>query len=176
MGFCLLVAVSAALAGAVLLLPEYARLARARYELARQKAANADLEALIAANEHLIAGLPQDPVLTKRLAMCQLGLWPENEAVVLDTRRPRHMPPGLVCPTPQPRPEPPNGWLMRAAARVSRPATRRGLLLLAAAALVTALALFAPPEAAAGRTRRTGPDRSVRRRLWPRASAPAARR
>ena len=146
-GFCSLAGVSVALFAVVLLLPDYARLQRARYELARQEAANADLAALLRANERLIANLPDDPVLTKRLAMNQLGLWPENEVVLLHDGRPRRMPPGLVLTDAHPRPKPPGGWLMHAARRMTNPPTRRGLLLLAAAAMLAALFLFPAKEA-----------------------------
>jgi hypothetical protein len=62
------------------------------------------------------------------------------------------MPPGAVRLARHPRPRPPRGWMVRAAARAADPATRRGLLLLAGAALAAALFLFAPRE------RRDGPD------------------
>jgi hypothetical protein len=130
----------------VLLVPEYARLAKARYELARQQATNADLEALIRGNDRLIAALPGDPVLAKRLAMRQFGLWPKDEVVVLDERGPRQTNPGLVVSDPHPRPVPPTGWLMNAAQRASNPPTRRGLLLLAVAAIAAAIFLFPAKE------------------------------
>jgi len=85
-GFCLLAGAGVALFATVLLLPEYSRLRRAQHELARQQAVNADLADLIAVNHRLIAALPDSRVLTTRLAMRQLGLWPENELVV-PTRR-----------------------------------------------------------------------------------------
>ena len=145
-GFCLLAGVSLAILAAVLLLPEYARLAWARHELAGWEAAVADKRAQIAANERLEAALPLDPVLTKRLAMNQRGLLPADEVVVLDVAGGRPLPPAVVHPPRHPRPTAPSGWLMRAAQRMSRPPLRRGLLLLAAVAMLAAMFLFGPRE------------------------------
>ncbi|MGB2823324.1 MAG: hypothetical protein WBF17_20245, partial [Phycisphaerae bacterium] len=75
-GFCLLAGAALAIFAAATLLPEYARVLHADYALARQEAVNADLKALIEANDRLIAALPDNPVLAKRLAMNQFGLWP----------------------------------------------------------------------------------------------------
>jgi len=143
-GFCVLAGTSLAILAAVLLLPEYARLERTRYELAGWQAATADKEAQIAANERLKAALPDDRVLTKRLAISQHGLWPENEVVVATAAPTRRLPPGLVAPAPHPRPDRPSGWLMKVSERVSRPPLRRGLLLMAAVAMLAALFLFGP--------------------------------
>jgi hypothetical protein len=148
-GFCLLAGAALAVFAAALLLPDYARMLRAEYELARQEAAIADLEALIEANRRLIDALPESPVLTKRLAMHQLGLWPEDEVVVLNGTRPAPPPPGVALVGRHQRPKPPSPWVLTTAARVSNPRTRRGLLLLAAAALVAAVLLFPARDARA---------------------------
>jgi len=140
--FCLLAGMAMAVFGAVLLLPEYARLRQAEYQLARQKATIADLESLITGNDRLIAALPDNAVLTKRLAMNELGLWPEDEVVVISDRGPRRQSPAVVVTKAAPRPEPPVGWIMDAAKRVANPPTRRGLLLLAVIGLVAAMILF----------------------------------
>jgi hypothetical protein len=140
--FCLLVGMATVIFGAVLLLPEYARLQQARYQLARQKANLADLQSLIKGNDRLIAALPENAVLTKRLAMNELGLWPEDEVVVINAHGPRLQSPAMVVTKAAPRPEPPVGWVMNAANRVAKPPTRRGLLLLAALGLVAAVILF----------------------------------
>ncbi len=148
-GFWALAVAAMGLFAAVVILPELARLREAEYQLARQQAVNADLRNLVAANDRLIAALPTDPVLTKRLAMNQLGLWPDNEFVLIDARptggnrRPR---PGVVALTPTPRPERPGGWVLNASRRVANPPTRRGLLLLAAVALLAAILLFPGKE------------------------------
>ena len=141
-GFCLLAGAALAIFAAATLLPEYARVLHADYELARQEAVNADLKALIEANDRLIAALPDNPVLAKRLAMNQFGLWPENEVVMVSDDGIRPAPPGTALTKPHPRPDPPDERLLAVVRRLTRPRTRRGLLLLAAAAMLAALFLF----------------------------------
>jgi hypothetical protein len=153
-GFSIMAGAALAIFAIAVLVPEYARVLQARHELARQEAVNADLKALIEANDRLIAALPENPVLAKRLAMNQFGLLPENEYVVVDARAPRHPPPGTALTKPHPRPEPPNEQLLGITRRLTRPRTRRGLLLLAAAAMLAALFLF-PAREKAGRPERT---------------------
>lgn len=140
--FCLLVGVAMVVFGAVVLLPEYAREQQAQYQLARQKATNADVQSLIAGNERLIQAVPENAVLAKRLAMNELGLWPEDEVVVLNPQGPRVQSPASVVTNTAPRPAVPAGWVMDAARRVAKPPTRRGLLLLAVVGLVAAVVLF----------------------------------
>jgi len=141
-GFCLLAGAALAIFATAVLVPEYARVLDAQYELARQEAVNADLKALIEANDRLIAALPENPVLAKRLAMNQFGLLPENEIVLVDGRSGPQPPPGMALTKPHLRPEPPNEQLSGIVRRLTRPRTRRGLLLLAAAAMLAALFLF----------------------------------
>ncbi|HUT01889.1 MAG TPA: hypothetical protein VM031_05510 [Phycisphaerae bacterium] len=141
-GFCLLTGAAMTVFAAVLLLPDYARMLRAKHELARQEAVIADLAALIEANRRLIDALPESPVLTKRLAMRQLGLRPADELVVLTAEAPHTPPPGAVLVPHHPRPQPPNPWMLTIAGRVAHPPTRRGLLLLAAAAVIAAVLMF----------------------------------
>jgi len=140
--FCLLAATAMAVFAAVLLLPEYARLRQVQYQLARQQATMATLRSLIEGNERYIAELPHDAVLTKRLAMNELGYWPQDEVVVLTAGGPRQPSPGMVVAPAAPEPQPPADFLIDAARRVADPPTRRGLLLLAVVGLVAALLLF----------------------------------
>jgi hypothetical protein len=140
--FCLLAGTALAVFAAVLLLPDYARLQQAKYQLARQQATMAKLRSLIEGNERYIAELPHDAVLTKRLAMNELGYWPQDEVVVLTDGGPRQPSPGMVVAPAAPQPQPPAGFLMDAARRVADPPARRGLLLLAAIGLAAALLLF----------------------------------
>jgi len=140
--FCLLAGTAMAVFAAVLLLPEYARLRQAKYQLARQQATMAKLRSLIEGNERYIAELPHDAVLTKRLAMNELGYWPQDEVVVLTDGGPRQPSPGMVVAPTAPAPQPPAGFLMDAAQRVADPPAKRGLLLLAAVGMVAALLLF----------------------------------
>lgn len=145
-GFFLLAGAAMALLAAVVLLPPWAGLAGARYDLARLQAEVADAEAQIAANERLIAALPHDEVLAKRLAMNQNLYWPRHEIVVVDPDAAPADPPDVVCPPRQARPPMPAGLLIRAAGRLRNTAKRRGMLILAAAALAAAMFLFPPAE------------------------------
>jgi len=140
--FCLLVAAAAGLFGAVIMLPEYARLEEARYQLALQEATNARLRALIESNDRYIAELPHDAILTKRLAMNEFGYWPKDEVVVLSGEGPAMHSPAGVVPPPLEEPAPPSGWIIATAQRVSHPPTQRGMALLAGLALIAAVLLF----------------------------------
>ena len=133
----------AILAGLVLL-PSYASLAQAEYELGCLRATVADAKAQVQANERLIAALPVDQVLTKRLAENQLPCRPQHEVIV--PVAPQKRPPDLVQPQPRRRPARPPRWVMTAARKMQNPPIRRGLLLLAIGALITAVYLFTPPQ------------------------------
>ena len=149
-GFLTVAAPAVLVVVAVVLLPPYARLARAKYDLGCARADFIDAEKQIAANKRLITALPVDEVLTKRLAQNQLPCRPANEIVVagpgvgagtdVDVTKP----PDLVRPPRSRRPSPPPAWMATFSAKLSKPPTRRGLLLLALGAIITAVYLFAP--------------------------------
>jgi len=129
------------LAGAVLL-PDCARLVRARYERDRQATNVADLQAIIEAQDRLIRALAEDRVLTQRLATNHLGLLPANEMVVIDEGLPSTLPPGVVVPQPARRPTPPSAWLGYVADQLAMPNKRRGVLLLVIGCMIAAMFLF----------------------------------
>lgn len=146
-GFVALAGLAMATAAVLVLLPAYARMRLAIYERDCDRVTVAELQATAAANARLIADLPTNPVLTKRLAMSQGDLLPDNEVIVFKGSSPSpRPPPDVIIPIRYGRPAPPDGWMIRAAAKVQHPPTRRGLLLLATGALLVALFLFAPPE------------------------------
>ncbi len=144
-GFCMLMGPALAILAAIVLLSAYARLAGTRYELDSIKAGIADAESLVEANDKLIAALPEDPVLTMRLAMSQKNLLPKNEEAV-PTLGAAKTPPTLVRPTRHDKPAPPSGMWINLAAKLKNPPTQRGLIVLAAGIMLTAMFLFAPPE------------------------------
>ena len=144
-GFLALAGTALAIIAGMVLLPAYAKMRYARYERDCQKVALAEMEATAAANARLIADMPSSPVLTKRLAMSQGELVPDKEVIAPATRATRP-PPDVILPVRYPRPDPPEGWLLTAAAKLQNPPTRRGLLLLATGSLLVALFLFAPPQ------------------------------
>jgi len=145
-GFVLLAGMALTILAAVALLPPYARLLRVRYEHDRLMAKNADDEALIAAYDRLIEAAPTDPVLTKRLAICEFGLLPRNEMIVHSSRLPRGRPPGLPTINRRPPPARPPAWILRTAASVGAPVARAALCLIASAALLAAILLTGPSK------------------------------
>ncbi|MCJ7545050.1 MAG: hypothetical protein MUP47_10915 [Phycisphaerae bacterium] len=144
-GFVTLVGLAMATVAALVWLPAYARMRLAVYERDCDRVTVAELQATASANARLIADLPTNPVLTKRLAMSQGDLLPDNEVIVFKNK-PLRAPPDVIIPVRYPRPAPPEGWAIQTAAKVQNLPTRRGLLLLATGALLVALFLFAPPE------------------------------
>lgn len=134
--FVVSVGAAMALVAGVVLLPAYAALRRAEWErdclAAQARAARAE----IAAYDRMLDAAPDDPVLTKRLAITQLGLQPRREKVVYEGSVPR--PAVLELPA-EDAPTPPAAWVQTAASRLRRPRTRRGVLLLAAGMLSAAL-------------------------------------
>lgn len=151
-GFLMVAAPAVLMVAAIVLLPPYARLARAQYDLSCARADLIDAETQVAANQRLIAALPVDEVLTKRLAVSQLPCRPANEIVVagpgdgidIDITKP----PDLVRPPRSRRPSPPPVWMATVSTKLSNPPTRRGLLLLALGAIITAVYMFAPQRTA----------------------------
>jgi hypothetical protein len=143
-GFLVLAGASLATLAAVVLLPPRARLAAARYERDVLAARIADERARIEANDRLLAALPDDVVLTRRLAMSDLNALPRRHQVLLQPSDGTAGPPPTVSVEPAPRPDPPSGWMLSAGCKLARPAYRRGVFLLAVAGLSAAMLLFAP--------------------------------
>ena len=143
-GFLMVAGPAMGILAGVVLLPPYVALAQAEYELGCMRASVADAKAQIQANERLIAALPTDQVLTKRLAENHLPCTPQHEVIIPGA--PQKRPPDLVLPRRSRRPSRPPRWVMTAARRMQNPPTRRGLLLLALGALITAVYLFTPPQ------------------------------
>jgi len=145
-GFVSLAGLAMLILAGLVLLPPYARWQQAEYEKECLATACRESEALITAQERMIADLPESEVLTKRLALSQGELCPENEFVFSRPDRPRRPPPDVILPIRYPRPAPPNGFLMQASVKLRNAGTRRGLLLLATGCLLMAMFLFAPPD------------------------------
>ena len=144
-GFALMAGTALSILAAVVLLPSYADTLTAQYQRDLARARVAEMQALLVGADRLIAAAEAgDPVLTKRLAMNQFGLRAAHETAA---ETPGQTPPGRLLRVPRrPRPGPPSRWLTAAAAKLKRPNVRRGLLLLAGAAMIVALLAFSPPE------------------------------
>ncbi len=149
-GFVVLVGLSAVILGLVILLPVRGCLVEAEYELATLRADVADAEARIAVNERLIEALREDDVIISRVARSQFDLLPEfispTEAVIAgaDGRGSVHSAGPLLSVPRSPRPIEPARWLLAMGERFERPPVRRGLLLLAAAAMLGGMFRFPP--------------------------------
>ena len=139
-GFGLLAGLGVAILGCVVLLPAQARLLQTRYELECNRALNADYADRSQAEAFLIEGLQQDHVLVQRAAADALGgpYMPRlNESSSL--------PAVALHVSPNPRPAPPSGWVVRTAQRLEDIRIRRGLCVLSAVAILAALLLFSNP-------------------------------
>jgi hypothetical protein len=144
-GFVTLAGLALAILAGLVLLPAYAQWSEVVHERDCQKVAVAEHEATVEAQRRLLEALPDNDVLTKRLALSQGELMPGKEVVVQKPGATRSQP-DVIQPIHYQRPPRPDNWLLTLAGKVQKPATRRGLLLLAAGTLLTAMFLFAPPD------------------------------
>lgn len=153
LGFLVLAGAGLTLLAAVILLPAYAETARMQYQRDCLRAVNADMEALREARERFCKALEAgtDPVLTERLAAMQLAYRPADRLTDGDGDREARFAADLVNVPPRPRPAAPSGLLHALAARAAKGGTRRGLLLLALAAIGAAMFLFPVPDRSGGK-------------------------
>lgn len=154
LAFILLAGTAVATLAAVVLLPAYARMERVRYERDCLKTYNTDVEQLIGAYSRLIAALPEDDVLTLRLARSYQDLLPRNALVLTPENRRTPATPDVIDPVRTPPPPPPNDWMTRAAEKLQNERKKRGMLLLAGGAMLTAMFCFS----GVARTRRPDPQ------------------
>jgi len=144
-GFMVLAVPAIVIFAVVVLIPQSARLQSAVYERNLERADKADLAALRDAYGRLNLALLEDETLVKRVAMSELNLQPKDEYVCFNPDVAAN-PVGTITMRPAPRPATPGGWITVLANRLEDPAKRRGLLLLAAGALLAALFVFSAPE------------------------------
>jgi hypothetical protein len=147
-GFVLLAGLGLGLLAATVLLPAWSRLAWVRYDRDCLQANVQDERAAAATLDRLVAAADRDITLNRRLAMCELGLLPVGEVVVFDPNLPPAVAPGSILPHRHPRPTPPSAALTHVARRLGHGPTRRGMLLMAFAAIAGACLLFGPPKRA----------------------------
>jgi len=139
--FILLAAFGLAIVAGVVLLPAYARLNDIELERASLDAANQDDRKRIAARDNLIKDMPNDPTLTKRIAMRHFGSMPRTEHVVAATEDLRAPAPGTVYIEPTARPKKTENWITALATKVNRPNGVMTLTILAFIALLAAVFL-----------------------------------
>jgi hypothetical protein len=152
-GFLLLASLAVGLLAVTVLVPAYARLAEVRCERDTLAAHNADMAARALANDRLITAAESDPVFITRLAISHGELIPTNERIIASAGGPASPPPDVIAIAPADRPVPPAPWLRGAAARLDRPRTQRGMLLLAAGVLLAAGLMFSPVSGRDGKNR-----------------------
>ncbi|KKN66466.1 hypothetical protein LCGC14_0471240 [marine sediment metagenome] len=152
-GFCVIGALALAVVAATVLVPAYASLLAVRYERESLAARNADMAAHLVAGQRMVEAAQQDTTFIQRLALSQGEFVPANRRVLAGSGDGQLATPDVVAPTPTLRPAAPPRWLTTAAFRLSRPATRRGLLLLSAGLMLTAAVTFAPAS-----TRKNAPS------------------
>jgi hypothetical protein len=148
-GFICLTGLATASLAAVVLLPAHARLAQANYERDCLAAQCGEAESFIKGYDRMLAEAAAadggNEVFYQRLAM-SLGMSSPKDVLVRTPEGPPSPRPGMVSAVHLPRPDPPSGWMIAEAQKLENPSRRRGLLLLAAGAMLTAVFLFAPPE------------------------------
>lgn len=145
-GFVLFAAVGLGLLGVIVLVPAYARAERARYERDCAAGAVARLEAEASTKVRLAKALPHDRTLTIQLMALQAGRQPAGERVLAEPAAGRPTLEQMIRLPESPPPAPPDGPVIATAERLKKPAMRRGVFLLSAMSLATALLLFAPPS------------------------------
>ncbi|MCD4824778.1 MAG: hypothetical protein K8S55_09225 [Phycisphaerae bacterium] len=144
-GFYGLTGAALAILAGVVLLPAYARLQRVEHQRDCSHLRIREAEDTVAAQDRFKNRMVNDEVITRRLAWSKLGMYPCNEVVVLDPADAQKPPPGTLSQIRHENPAPPATWVQAAATKVTAPAYRRGLLVMAACMLVAALLMFAPP-------------------------------
>ena len=142
-GFSLLAGMSLAVFAWVVLGPAYAEMSETRHQRDCIRADLDEAERWIAANARLIADLPSDEVMTKRLAESQLNWLPTDEYVVIDPAA-KPAPQRLVNVRPGHKPARPDGLAIRLGRKAANPTLRRVLLAIAAGFMLSAAVVFAP--------------------------------
>ncbi len=125
-GFIVLAALAMAIVTALVLMPAWANLVRAEYDLAVKRADIEHSRKIVAAGARLNNAIPHDRVV--------------NERLVKGTVRQ-----GLIHTPPVEYPREPGGWRLGLADKLAQPKTRRGLSFVAYVALAGGMFLFVPP-------------------------------
>lgn len=126
MGFLILVGLAEAIIAAVVLMPAWANVVRAEYDLVVKRAEIEHSRKIVAAGARLNNAIPFDRVV--------------NERLVKGTVRQ-----DLIHTPPVEYPPAPGGWMLEFADKLAQRKTRRGLFFVACVAMAGAMFLFAPP-------------------------------
>lgn len=143
-GFCILAGTALALFAGVVLLPSYARNLKLRHRLQCEQIRIKNAREVLDAMDELITAVEKDEILLSRICSSQIGLFPENEIVVIETGN-DSVNPATLNVEPENYPPPPAGWIIEYGRHMSDPARRRGLLVMATAIILASLLIFPPP-------------------------------
>ncbi len=145
-GFCILAGTALTLFAGVVLLPSYARNLKIRHRLQCEQIRIRNAREIIDAMDELITAVEKDEILLSRICSSQIGLFPENEVVVMETGK-GSVNPATLNVEPENYPPPPAGWIVEYGRKMDDPARRRGLLVMATAIILASLLIFPPPIA-----------------------------
>jgi len=144
-GFYLLSGIAIVIFAGVFLLPMHARNIELQYRLKCEQINIENARETINALDEFTRAAGDNEILLSRLGTSRIGLYPANEIIVLDTHEGSENPVSLQV-SPPDYPPPPSGWITRYGKTVSRPATRRGLLVMAACLVIAAMLIFPPAD------------------------------
>ena len=145
-GFSLLAGAAMAILAGVVLLPLYAHNMALQHKLeCRRLRIEGEKETLVAMDK-FIDELRENEILISRLGRSRIGLFPNNEVVVLDTNPDGEIDPTQLKIKPVRYPPPPNNRAIEMGRKLESPPTRRGLLVLAAAMIVSSMLIFPSPR------------------------------
>jgi len=145
-GFALVAGMAFAMLGAVVLLPAWHRLDKARADRDRLAVQVRTYGKFIEHKGRLISSIESDPVQTERLLMAQRNFHRPGEQRVAMADAPVDPTPLELLASQTPPPRPASAALAAMSRRVQRPRVRRGLLGLSGVMGLLAVLMFLPPS------------------------------
>jgi len=144
-GFVILTGAAMAILAGVVLLPVYTHNMDLEHRLLCKKMKMHGDRDTIAAMDRLIEEMKENEILISRLGRSRIGLFPNNEVVVLDSSTRGEIDPTRLKIEPTAFPDPPNNLAIELGRRLESPPMRRGLLVMAAAMMVSSMLIFPSP-------------------------------
>jgi hypothetical protein len=144
-GFVILAGTAMAILAGVVLLPVYTHNMELEHRLKCQKMKMQGDKDTIAAMDRLIEEMKEDEILISRLGRSRIGLFPNNEVVVLDSGKRGEIDPTRLKIEPIEYPVFPDNQAIGLGRRLESLPLRRGLLVMAAAMMVSAMLIFPSP-------------------------------
>lgn len=144
LGFLVVCGMALTLLAALVLLPAWADKEKTKLQLEQDKVRLQEARQTVQALDRMARDVQNDAILTERLAGTRLGLYTPDEIIVRDPSKPVDNP-EILSEIRYPMPQQKDFFWLRAAAKVEDPGKRRSYMLLAAAMMIAAFILFAPP-------------------------------